>query len=213
MTALMNQRTLLKAVKSYREEGVADRVPNARLPIAPSYLQDRTSQSISAFIAAQPNSNARRGMTKALTQYRGGALVPRLDALSVWKRLVRDFGDEKIFFVNSANYRKSGRRVDYVGVKTEGETRPWPCEVVAYFGDELLPLVLVRDFVYVERREASRGGMEAAVVRKSPAADVKAYSVVEVDMITGHAHLVPKFTGADGATNGNLFYYDDIVVY
>ena len=81
MTALMNQRTLLHAVKSYREEGVADRVPNARQPIAPSYLQDRTSQSISAFIAAQPNSNARRGMTKALTKYRGGALVPRLDVL------------------------------------------------------------------------------------------------------------------------------------
>ena len=213
MTALMNQRTLLKAVRSYREEGVADRVPNARQPIAPSYLADRCTQSISAFIAAQPNSSARRGMTEALTKYMDGALIPRLDELPVWKRLIRDYGDEKIFFVNSGNYRKSGPRVDYVGVKTEGEARPWPCEVVAYFGDDLLLLVLVRDFVYVVRREASRGGMDAAVVRKSLATDVKAYSVIEVDMISGHAHLAPKFTGVEGERRGNLFYYDDIVVY
>jgi hypothetical protein len=100
----------------------------------------------------------------------------------------------------------------YVGVKTEGEPRPWPCEVIAYFGAELLPMVLVRDFEYVERREESRGGMEAAVVRKSLPTNASAYSVVEVEMISGHAHLVPKFTGAEAAT-GKLYYYDDIVVY
>ena len=55
--------------------------------------------------------------------------------------------------------------------------------------------------------------MDAAVVRKSLATDVKAYSVIEVDMISGHAHLVPKFTGVEGERRGNLFYYDDIVVY
>ena len=213
MTALMNQRTLLHAVKSYREEGNAERVDNARQPIASSYLADRCIFSISAFVAAQPNSTARRGMTKALSEYNDGALILRLGEMPVWKRLVRDFGDEKIFFVNSSNYRKSGARVDYVGFKTEGEARPWPCEVVAYFGDELLPLVLVRDFEYVERREESRGGMEAAVVRKSLPTNASAYSVIEVDMITGHAHLVPKFTGEEAARRGNLYYYDDIVVY
>ncbi len=83
MTALMNQRMLLKAVKSYREEGVTDRVPNARQPIVPSYLADRCTQSISAFIAAQPNLSARRGMTEALTKYRDGVLIPRLYELLV----------------------------------------------------------------------------------------------------------------------------------
>ena len=213
MTALMNQRTLLHALKSYREEGDAERVESARQPIVSSYLADRCIYSIATFIATQPNLTARRGMTKALSEYNDGALIPRLGELPVWKRLVRDYGDEKIFFVNSSNYRKSGPRVDYVGVRTFGETRPWPCEVVAYFGDELLPMVLVRDFEYVARREASRGGMEAAVVRKSLPTNSDAYSVVEVDNITGHAHLVPKFTGEDAATRGNLFYYDDIVVY
>ncbi len=85
MTALMNQRTLLHAVKSYREEGNAERVDNARQPIASSYLADRCIFSISAFVAAQPDSTARRGMTKAL----------------------------------------SGARIDYVGVKTEGEASTW----------------------------------------------------------------------------------------
>lgn len=208
MLRLVNKRTLLKVVKAYREVGV---VSPARVAPAPMYLRDASKRTLAQFVDEQTDVAMRRRLRKAIRKFKKGSLVSQMAELKVWHQFVLDYGEERVVFVNSPNYRNTGPRRDFIGVRTLGRARPFPCEVLAYFGHETKPMALVRDFMFVTHA-ADSGGFEAAVVQRSPKTRDSAYAVVEAVMIMGHAHLVPVFDGVDAKASSKLFWFDDLTV-
>lgn len=219
MLALMNMRTLLKALGAHREGVDVAHLEEARVANQPVVMEGDVGCSLPTFIANWENAEERVILQATFDTYQGGALrLRRADQLRVYKELVLDFGGELVRFVHSPNYRLSGLRSDPVAVRTElvgrgrgqprAEARPWPVEVVAYFGDGAgSSYALVRQYVYLQRPHQT--DFEAALMRKSLDTEARNYSIVEANMVAGHAHMIPIFT--EDGPDPSICFYDDLM--
>lgn len=210
MLSLVNMRTLLKALGAHREGVDMAHLQAARVALVPMLMEGSLGCNIQSFITNWENVGERGILQTTLDAYRAAGKLGnrRPEELLVFKELVLDYGGELVRFVNSPNYRLSGRRSDPVGVQTLGVARPWPVEVIAYFGDgKDASYALVRQFVYLLRPNQTE--FEAGLMRRSLDNEAVNYSIVDAINIAGHAHMVPVFT-ADGP-DPCRYFYDDLM--